>query len=256
MPTTFTHKPAKKPRRDAGIGGQPPTVQRPTGGGGEGGGGDDRWENEHSGPGQLLQLVRFRVFVALAADLLIFAVLVAVYFARQAGTYLDPRTHELMRDWHPILLPRVLYLSTIALLLSSVTMELARRNIFREIDVLEEWLGMGRPALHRALPWLGATLALGSLFLTGQWMAWRQLAAEGFAFGRFSSPASSFFYLLTGLHAAHLLIGVTALVLCLSALGWLKRVELRQIAVDATAWYWQAMTLLWLALLGVLALGQ
>jgi cytochrome c oxidase subunit 3 len=39
-------------------------------------------------------------------------------------------------------------------------------------------------------------------------------------------------------------------------LSWLKRVEYRQIAVDATAWYWHAMSLAWLLLLAVLALGQ
>ena len=86
---------------------------------------------------------------------------------------------------------------------------------------------MGRPALNRALPWLAATLALGALFLAGQWAAWKQLAAQGFAFDRNATPASYFFYLITGFHAAHLLAGVLALVLCLSALGWLKRVELR-----------------------------
>jgi len=47
-----------------------------------------------------------------------------------------------------------------------------------------------------------------------------------------------------------------ALIVCLCALGSLKRVEFRQIAVDATAWYWHAMSLAWLLLLGVLALGQ
>jgi hypothetical protein len=112
-----------------------------------------------------------------------------------------------------------------------------------EIDVLEEWLGLGRPALKRSLPWLGATLALGALFLAGQWTAWRQLMAQGFAFNRFATPASYFFYLITGLHAVHLLLGVAALTICLSALGWLRRVEYRQIAVDATAWYWHAMGL-------------
>jgi len=126
----------------------------------------------------------------------------------------------------------------------------------REIDVLEEWLGLGRPALHRALPWLGATLALGMLFLAGQWTAWRQMAAQGFAWDRYSTPASDLFYLITKMHAVHLLLGIMALALCLCALGWLKRVEFRQIAVDATAWYWHAMSLIWLLLLGVLALGQ
>lgn len=257
MPATFTPNPAKKKRRDPGAGGQPPAVRRPTGGGGDGGGGgDDNWKDERGGPRELLLRIRFFVFSALAADMLFFAVLVAIFFARQAGTHMDPRSHEQIGDWHPVLLPPILYLNTAVLLLSGLTMEFARRNIFREIDALEEWLGMGRPALARALPWLAATLTLGALFLTGQWIAWRQLAAQGFAFDQFSTPASYFFYLITGLHAAHLLVGVAALVLCLSALGWLKRVEFRQIAVDATAWYWHTMSLAWLLLLAVLALGQ
>ena len=142
------------------------------------------------------------------------------------------------------------------LLLSSLTMEWARRNIFREIDVLEEWLGMGRPALRSALPWLAATFILGSLFLAGQFIAWKQLTAQGFAFDRWSTPASYFFYLVTGLHAAHLVVGVLALALCLTILGLLKRVELRQIAVDVTAWYWHTLGAAWLLLLAVLAMGQ
>jgi cytochrome c oxidase subunit 3 len=87
-------------------------------------------------------------------------------------------------------------------------------------------------------------------------MAWMQLTAQGFAFDRWSTPSSYFFYVITGLHAAHLVVGVAALILCLVALNWLKRVEYRQIAVDATAWYWHTMGLAWLLLLAVLALGQ
>jgi cytochrome c oxidase subunit 3 len=257
MPATITRKPAKKKkRRDSGVGTPPPPVRHRTGGSGEGGGDDDNWEYELGGPRELLSRIRFFVLFALAADLTLFAVLAAIFFASHGASHMDPRTHEQIGDWHAILLPRILYLNTAALLLSCFTMECARRNIFHEIDALEEWLGMGRPALNRALPWLGATLALGALFLAGQWTAWRQLAARGIAFNRFSTPAGTFFYLLTGFHAAHLLLGTAALVVCLSALGWLRRVDLRQIAVDATAWYWHSMGLVWLLLMAVLALGQ
>jgi cytochrome c oxidase subunit 3 len=188
--------------------------------------------------------------------MLFFALLVLFFFARQAGLRMNPRTHELIGDWHPVQLPPILYLNSAVLLLSSLTMELARRNIFREIDVLEEWLGLGRPALRRTLPWVAATLILGALFLSGQGMAWRQLTAQGFAFDRRSTPASYFFYVITGLHGVHLVLGVVALILCLSVLSWLKRVEYRQIAIDATAWFWHAMVLAWLLLLGVLVFGQ
>ena len=255
MPSTFTRTPAETERRDPGIGGKPPVDRRHTGGGG-GGGGDDEPNQERHGPRDRLNRIRIFVFSALAGDLMFFAVLVALFYARQAGLRMDPRSHEFIGDWHPILLPRILYLNTGLLLLSSLTMERARRHIFREIDVLEEWLGLGQPALRRTLPWVGATFLLGTMFLIGQVVAWKQLTAQGFAFDRWSTPASYFFYIITGLHAAHLLAGVAALAFCLTALGWLKRVEYRQIAVDATAWYWHTMSLAWILLLAVLATGQ
>lgn len=254
MPSTFTHIPAETERKEPGIGGKPPVTRRPTGGGG--GGGDDDWKNERRGPRELLNKVRFFVFLALSADMMFFAVLVVIFYARQSGMHMNPVSHEQVGDWHPIMLPPILFLNTAVLLLSSLTIEWARRNIFRELDVLEEWLGLGKPALRRALPWLGATLVLGAMFLTGQVMAWKQLTAQGFAFNHYSTPASYFFYVITGLHAAHLLLGVAGLVVCLSALGWFKRVEYRQVAVDTIAWYWHAMGLAWLLLFAVLIGAQ
>ncbi|HEU5351257.1 MAG TPA: cytochrome c oxidase subunit 3 [Terracidiphilus sp.] len=254
MPAIFTHPPAEIEPKDPGFGGRPPVDRRPTGGGG--GGGDDDWDGAHHGPRELLHRMRFFVFFGLAGDMMFFVMLVILFFARQSGTRFDPVSHDPIGDWRPILLPPILYLNTAVLILSSLTMEFARRNIFREIDVLEEWLGLGRPALHRTLPWLGATFLLGSLFVAGQWTAWRQLTAQGFTFDQWSTPASYFFYIITGLHAAHLVLGLAILAACLVALGLLRRVELRQVLVDATAWYWHAMGLAWLILLAVLALGQ
>jgi len=254
MPSIFTPAPPETERREPGIGGKPPVDRRPTGGGG--GGGDDEW-NPRRGPRELLHRVRFFVLSALGADMLFFAVLVLFFFARQAGVHMDPRSHRFVGDWRPLLLPPILYLNTALIILSSLTMERARQNIFREIDVLEEWLGLGRPALRATLPWVGATLGLGALFLAGQAMAWRELTAQGFAFDHWRvTPASYFFYVITGLHAAHLLAGLVALVFCLTALGRFRRVENRQIAVDSTAWFWHFMTGAWLVLIAVLALGQ
>ncbi len=254
MPVDFTHAPPEIERKEPGIGGKPPLDLRPTGGGG--GGGDDDWQRDHRGPGALLRKIRLFVFLALASDMMFFAVLVVAFFARQSGMHIDPQTQQPIGDWHPVSLPPILFLNTAALLLSSLTMEIARYHIFREFDVLEEWLGMGRPALARTLPWIGATLALGMLFLAGQWVAWTQLTAQGFAFDTGSTPASYFFYMISGLHAAHLVVGLLLLLFCLGGLGFLKRVELRQIAVDSTAWYWHMMGLAWILLFAVLTVGQ
>jgi cytochrome c oxidase subunit III len=254
MPATFTHSPAETERKEPGIGGKPPVDRRPTGGGG--GGGDDDWRRQRHGPRELLHRIRFFIFSALAGDMMFFAVLVVLFFAGHFSSHLDPRSHEFIGDWHPIQLPPILFLNTAVLVLSSLTVERARHHIFREIDVIEEWLGLGRPALYRTLPWIGATLALGALFLAGQWTAWLQLSAQGFAFDHSSTPASYFFYVITGLHAAHLLLGLVALAVCLAGLGLFKRIELRQVAVDATAWYWHTMGLAWVVLFALLVLGQ
>jgi cytochrome c oxidase subunit III len=253
MPSIFTPAPAEIERKAPGTGGKPPVDRRPTGGGG--GGGDD-WRNPERNPREQLHRTRAFVFCALAGDMMFFVVLVLLFYARQAGTHMDPRTLRQIGDWHPILLPPILFVNTAVLLVSSIAMELARRHIFREFDVLEEWLGLGRPAIRRTLPWICATLALGLAFLAGQFTAWRQLTAQGFAFDQSATPASYFFYLITGLHAAHLLIGILALLVCLVTLTRLKRVETRQIAVDATSWFWHTMSLAWLVLFGVLVLGQ
>lgn len=254
MPSIFSPIPAEIERKAPGTGGKPPVDRRPTGGGG--GGGDDDSRKPHRGPREALHRTRAFVFCALAGDMMFFVVLVVLFYARQAGTHMDPQTLRQVGDWHPVLLPPILFLNTAVLLVSSLTMELARVHIFREIDVLEEWLGLGRPALRRTLPWIALTLVLGLLFLGGQALAWKQLSAQGFAFDHSATPASYFFYLITGLHALHLVAGIAALAVCLCGLTQLKRVESRQIAVDSTAWFWHAMTLAWLVLFGVLVLGQ
>jgi cytochrome c oxidase subunit 3 len=254
MPATFTRTPVETERREPGIGGKPPVDRRPTGGGG--GGGDDEWKDRGGGPRELLHTARCYLFSVLAADLLFFGLLVRFFFARQSGLIMDPRAHHFSGDWYPVPLPPILFVSAVLLIFSSVTMELARQSIFHEIDVMEEWLGMGRPAMRRALPWVAATLLTGALFLSGQGLAWKQLSEQGFAFDRRSTPASYFFYLMTGLHGIHIAVGILALALCLSVLGQFKRIEYRQIAIDATAWFWHAMVGVWLLLFAVLLFGQ
>lgn len=254
MPTTYTRYPVETERKDPGIGGKPPVDRRPTGGGGNGD--DDEWKKlGRSGPRELLRRFRFIMFSALAGDMMFFLALAVMFFAHQGSGHFDPRTSNFVGDWHPVQMPPILFLNTAVLILSSLTMEVARRQIFREFDVVEEWLGLGRPALKRAIPWIGATLFLGGVFVAGQVMAWKQLTTQGFAFDRWATPAIYFFYLITGIHAGHLILGLLALVGCLTMLGFLRKVEYRQIAVDCMAWYWHAMGMAWILLFGLLALG-
>ncbi len=252
MPATFTRQTVETERKDPGFGGKPPLDRRPTGGGG----GDENWDSRHSGrrgPRELLIRYRMAVLSGLAGDFVFFAVLVSAFFVRQSSGHIDP-SENFVSDWHPLAAPPILWLNTALLLLSTVTIEIARRQLFHEIDIMEEWLGLGRPAVRRAAPWLIATIVLGSLFLIGQWIAWQQLAQQGFFFS--SNPNSHFFYLVTGTHGIHLVLGIAALLFALVAMFRFKRVEMRQIAVDCTAWYWHAMGLFWIFLFVLLVYFQ
>lgn len=252
MPATFTRHQVETERRDTGYGGKPPVDRRPTGGGG----GDENWDSRPSGRrGPREQLIRFRLamFSGLAGDFVFFAVLVSAFFVRPSSGHISA-ADTFISDWHPLLVPPILWINTAILLLSTLTMETARRQLFHEIDIMEEWLGLGRPAVRRAAPWLIATIVLGILFLGGQWIAWEQLSREGFFFS--SNPNSHFFYLVTGTHAFHLFLGLGVLVFALAAMFRFRKVELRQIAVDCAAWYWHAMGLFWIFLFVLIVFFQ
>ncbi|HEY0760010.1 MAG TPA: cytochrome c oxidase subunit 3 [Acidisarcina sp.] len=251
MPATFTRTPVDTERRNPGIGGKPPVDRRPTGGGGDG----DNWDNRpgNRGPRSMLRRYRISIALALAGDLMVFVALATAFFVRESSGHINGRS-EFVSDWHPVAIPSILWLNTIILLLSSITMEMGRRQLFREIDVMEEWLGLGKPAARRATPWLLGTLALGVVFLAGQWQAWKQLKLEHVYYD--SNPSNNFFYLITGTHAFHLALGLLALGGTLGSLLWARRLEVRQVVVDCTAWYWHSMGIFWIFIFLLLAYFQ
>lgn len=251
MPAIITRDRIEAEKKDTGSGGRPPVHRRPTGGGG----GDENWERREGrrGPRELLTRYRMGLGFALAGDLIFFVILATVFFAQQHTGHI--RIHDAyLLDWKPLTIPPILWLNTGVLLMSSLTVEMARRRLFDDLDVMEEWLGLGRPTSWRALPWLIATIVLGSIFIAGQCVAWKQLYSQGVFFG--SNPSSHFFYLITGAHALHLAFGVAAVTVALVALWAAKRIEIRQIIVDAAAWYWHVMGVLWICLFGLLLVAE
>ncbi len=197
-----------------------------------------------------LRRVRLGVFVALTAVLMIFVSYSSAYVVRQGLPTLDPATGTLVRDWLPLQLPSFLLVNTLVLLISTLTMELARRQSIRA----EVASGIASTPARRTetdkMPWLALTAILGLSFLVGQWLVWRELAARGFYVA--TSPSSSFFYLLTGMHGIHLLGGIVALLVAGAASLLRKPVASTAVVVDATAWYWHFMTVLWVYILCLL----
>ncbi len=215
-------------------------------------GGDD-WKNNppgRRGPRERLKRFRVALGLVLISVFVLFIGLTSAYVVRQGGGTLDTTTGVFTRDWKPIAVPQILWLNTLLLLLSSATIEFARRQVFREPMVTEEWLGLGTPTRRASLPWLGLTLVLGFGFLVGQFVAWQQLNAQGIFMA--TNPSSSFFFILTGAHALHLLGGIIVLTWAALASVLSRPLESRQIATDCGAWYWHAMGVLWLYIFALL----
>src|ERR1700720_3704451 len=187
-----------------------------------------------------LRRARLGLIVGLTGIVMIFISFSSAYVVRQGLPTLDPRTDVLFHDWFPVPLPRLLLINTAVLLISSLTMEIARRQAARKA-ALAQLASVPGVSMHakEGVSWLALTVVLGLGFLAGQWMAWRELAARGFYLA--TSPSSSMVYLLTATHAVHLAGGLLVL-LYATTTGFLHRpVEGRRIVVDVTAWYWHFM---------------
>lgn len=202
-----------------------------------------------------LRRARLGLLVALTPVLMLFISFTSAYVVRQGLPTLDPRTNQLVRDWIPVTLPRLLLINTVVLLVSSVGMELARRQTkLAAVAATAKPAGNPSVTVEGKTPWLAMTIALGLLFLFGQWMAWKQLAASGFYVS--TTPSSSFVYLLTGAHAIHLMGGVLALLVAGLFVLLRKPITTRSIVVDVAGWYWHFMAALWVYILCLLEFAK
>jgi cytochrome c oxidase subunit III len=178
---------------------------------------------------------------AVAGIGMLFMALTSSYVVRQG----------LGMDWQRLPMPRILLVNSALLLISSITIERARLAV-RNGDQQ----GSGT--------WVWVTLMLGLGFLCGQVLAWRSLANRGFFLS--TNPHSSFFYVLTGLHGAHLAGGLLALTYV--AIGPFQQLRMPAAAgfsgwsdlathrrnrwLEGTAVYWHFMDALWIYLLVLL----
>jgi cytochrome c oxidase subunit 3 len=162
---------------------------------------------------------------------------ILMFFFTLAGAFLVRRTGN---DWVAVRLPWLVWVNTLLLLASSAALELAVRR-FRAGDL------SGFESLWKA------TTGMGLLFIAGQLVVWRNLAASGVYVA--SNPGSSFFYIFTAAHAVHLLGGIAALLYVF----FFKRDTAnlsRSTAVQITSYYWHFMGTLWIFLLALLYFGK
>jgi cytochrome c oxidase subunit 3 len=240
------------PIDDIGQGHKPPV---PPAGGGD----DGRSEGSNSGApnyGVRLRRARLGLALAIATVCMVFVSLTSAYIFRRGLPTFEGESNNYVRDWSAVDLPWVLLgINTTLLLVSSVSMEFARRNAARRAALapVAEIPGVSL-GNERTFPWLGLTVLLGFGFLVGQWLAWGELHNRGFYVN--TNPSSSFAFLLTITHAIHLTGGILALIWVASTSLLRRPVEARWIAVDITAWYWHFMAVLWIYVFALLAYAR
>jgi cytochrome c oxidase subunit 3 len=166
------------------------------------------------------------IWVGIAAICMSFAAFTSALIVRQGAS----------SDWRHLTLPPVLFFSTFVLLLSSGTLEIARQRV-------AVYMAAGARPAHEPQRWLLLTMGLGLLFVAGQYMAWLQLRSEGLYLA--TNVNSSFFYVLTAMHALHVLVGLAAL---LRVIVKVNRFTLRRSTLNAMACYWHFMGVLWVYL--------
>jgi cytochrome c oxidase subunit III len=203
---------------------QEPQIRRGGGGGGSIDGFGDFDRGGRFPPGHTRRVYRTGMYFALVGISMLFIAFTSAYIVRSG----------LGDDWVAMSLPPLLWWNTALLVISSFTMEQTRKTLNQGL----------RAASNR---WVTATAILGLLFLVGQMLAWRQLAAIGIFVA--TNPSSSFFYLLTGAHGLHLAGGLIAL-FYVTLEAWRYRLgPAKRTLVEVTAIYWHFMDGLWIYIL-------
>ena len=140
-------------------------------------------------------------------------------------------------DWMPLAEPGLLWVNSGILVLASIALQLAW-NAAKRSDVTTLKLSFGIAGL------------LTFAFVIGQLAAWQQLGTLGYFAA--SNPATSFFYLITGLHAIHILGGLVAWAFTAGKLWNGVEIGKLELSVELCAEYWHFLLLIWVVMFGLM----
>ncbi len=140
-------------------------------------------------------------------------------------------------DWlKDFQMPSAFFASTVVIILCSVTFYLAKKSI--EAD-----------NRGRTTAFLWATLGLGVLFVYLQFAGFRQIVDMGFYFtGSASNITTTFLYIVTVAHLAHLAGGLIALLIIIYNHFKQKYNSRQTLGIELGAMYWHFLDLLWVYL--------
>jgi cytochrome c oxidase subunit 3 len=165
---------------------------------------------------------KFIVWLFIVSIVMLFAALTSAYIVKQSEG-----------NWLEFDLPGIFWITSAIIVISSFTMHFALKAAKNDhFNLLKVFLGM--------------TTLLGLFFLVGQYYSWKQLVEMDVFF--VGNPAGSFLYVLTGLHAVHLLSGITFLIIMIISSFRLKIHSRNIVKIEMCTTYWHFLGGLWLYL--------
>ncbi len=182
-------------------------------------------------PGErMINPAKFILWLFMVTIVMLFAAMTSAYIVKQGEG-----------GWLQFDLPEIFWLNSGIIILSSVFMQMA-------------YLSAKKDRLPSIRTYLLITLILAFLFLFGQYQSWKGLVAQDVYF--VGNPAGSFLYVLTGLHAFHLVSGIIFLVFILYS-SFKYKVHSRKLnRIELSAIYWHFLGGLWLYLFLFLKLNH
>lgn len=169
--------------------------------------------------------LKFALWVGMASITMMFGAFTSAYVVRQA-----------QGNWLEFSLPNIFFISTAVLLISSLTLHASYKAFTQSQESRYKYL-------------LVTSLVLGSAFVILQYLGWMELYSVGIDLK--GNPSGSFLYVITGVHALHIIGGIAAMMVGLLNAFTLKFkvTDKRKINFELTLQYWHFVDLLWLYLL-------
>ncbi|MBC7387656.1 MAG: cytochrome c oxidase subunit 3 [Opitutaceae bacterium] len=166
---------------------------------------------------------KFALWLFIVSIVMIFGSLTSAYIVRQS-----------QGNWKVFEIPSMFMYSTFVLLLSSATIQWGLYNAKRD-------------ELKYTKIAIVTTFVLSLVFLFMQWEGWKQLVSNNIHFS-FSNPSESFLYVITGLHAFHLLTGIIFIIIVLISTFKMEVHSKKLNQYEMCTTYWHFLDGLWLYL--------
>lgn len=165
---------------------------------------------------------KFALWVAMSSIIMMFAGLTSAYIVRKS-----------QGNWVEYHLPVIFWLSTLAILFSSITMVVAIK-MFKKRMMPQ----------FKTMMWL--TIALGVVFAIFQYVGFKTLYAQNIRVD--GNPSESFLFIIAGLHLLHILGGIIALLIVFFRATRTRVKVYNAVGLEIAGAYWHFVDVLWIYL--------